>query len=119
MLYRFVMAVDFLQVNFRMPADLKSQLEAEATRSGRTTTAEIVHRLRKSLEAPTDELAYLRQKDRENEEIINRLTGMVQQAGRKDDSVISISVGVPIPDDERRRIEAVVRAMVSHLVAKG
>jgi len=36
---------DSLQVNFRMPAALKARLEAAALESGRSLTAEIVHRL--------------------------------------------------------------------------
>lgn len=39
-----------LQVNFRMPADLKDRLQRSADHSGRTLTAEIVHRLERSFE---------------------------------------------------------------------
>lgn len=41
-----------VQVNFRMPAELKDKLEAAAKESGRSTTAEIVARLEESLNAP-------------------------------------------------------------------
>lgn len=37
------------QVNVRMPSKLKSELEAAATASGRSLTAEIVYRLESSL----------------------------------------------------------------------
>lgn len=37
-----------LQVNFRMPAELKSELEAAAKRNNRSTTAEVVARLQES-----------------------------------------------------------------------
>lgn len=43
------MSTEQLQVNFRMPASLKARLEAEASRTGRSLTAEIVQRLEHSL----------------------------------------------------------------------
>lgn len=43
------MGTNYLQVNFRMPEDLKSALEKEAKASGRSLTAEIIHRLQSSL----------------------------------------------------------------------
>jgi uncharacterized protein (DUF1778 family) len=39
------------QVNFRIPADLKTRLDAAADSAGRSLTAEIVLRLQQSLEA--------------------------------------------------------------------
>jgi hypothetical protein len=44
------MARDDLQVNFRMPAELKARLEAAAAASGRTLTAEVVYRLNASFQ---------------------------------------------------------------------
>ena len=44
------MARTDLQVNFRMPAELKERLEQAAKESGRSITSELVHRLRKSLD---------------------------------------------------------------------
>ena len=43
------MSKDELQVNFRMPASLKRELEAAAKQSGRSLTAEVVARLELSL----------------------------------------------------------------------
>lgn len=39
------MARDDVQVNFRMPAELKARLEASAAKNNRTLTAELVTRL--------------------------------------------------------------------------
>lgn len=39
-----------MQVNFRMPAELKERLEREAKANNRSLTAEIVHRLQETLE---------------------------------------------------------------------
>lgn len=47
------MTTALVQVNFRMPADLKDKLEASAKEAGRSTTAEIVSRLEDSLTAPS------------------------------------------------------------------
>lgn len=44
------MARDDVQVNFRMPADLKQQLESAAAASGRTVTAELVQRLQSTFD---------------------------------------------------------------------
>jgi hypothetical protein len=44
------MAQNDVQVNFRMPADLKAALEAKANASYRSLTGEIVARLRRTLE---------------------------------------------------------------------
>lgn len=44
------MARDDPQVNFRMPAELKSRLEQAAQASGRSLTQEIVRRLEQSLQ---------------------------------------------------------------------
>jgi predicted DNA-binding protein len=44
-----------VQVNFRMPVELKDKLEAAAKQSGRSTTGEIVARLEESLAAPSSE----------------------------------------------------------------
>lgn len=43
------MARTDLQVNFRMPAELKAKLEQAAKESGRSITSELVHRIEKSL----------------------------------------------------------------------
>lgn len=43
------MAKNDVQVNFRMPAELKAQLEKEAAENNRSLTSEIVARLEKSL----------------------------------------------------------------------
>lgn len=47
------MTTALVQVNFRMPAELKDKLEASAKEAGRSTTAEIVARLEDSLNAPS------------------------------------------------------------------
>lgn len=44
------MSKDELQVNFRMPASLKSELEALAKQNRRSLTAEVVARLEESLD---------------------------------------------------------------------
>ncbi|MBX8528568.1 TraY domain-containing protein [Pseudomonas cichorii] len=49
------MSKEELQVNFRMPASLKGELEALAKRSRRSLTAEIVARLERSV-GETDEM---------------------------------------------------------------
>lgn len=41
-----------VQVNFRMPADLKARIEAAAVLNGRSTTAEIVSTLEEKYPAP-------------------------------------------------------------------
>ncbi len=46
------MADDIVQVNFRMPADLKAALERAAEESRRSLTAEIVARLEASFRFP-------------------------------------------------------------------
>ena len=46
-----------LQVNFRMPADLKAQLEEAARQNKRSTTAEVVARLQESFSAKPDTAA--------------------------------------------------------------
>ncbi|MDH0519954.1 Arc family DNA-binding protein [Achromobacter xylosoxidans] len=46
------MTTAHVQVNFRMPAELKDKLEAAAKEAGRSTTAEIVSRLEESFTAP-------------------------------------------------------------------
>lgn len=43
-----------LQVNFRMPADLKAQLEEAARQNNRSTTAEVVARLQESFDQKAD-----------------------------------------------------------------
>lgn len=48
------MSKEELQVNFRMPASLKGELEALAKRSRRSLTAEIVARLERSVGEPDD-----------------------------------------------------------------
>lgn len=49
------MAANYLQVNFRMPENLKARLEKEARANTRSLTAEIIHRLETSLGAETPE----------------------------------------------------------------
>lgn len=44
------MGTDFLQVNFRMPSELKLRLETAAKLNNRSLTAEIIHRLQETLE---------------------------------------------------------------------
>lgn len=44
------------QVNFRMPGELRDKLKSAADASGRTLTAEIVHRLQASLAEDVDVL---------------------------------------------------------------
>lgn len=51
------MSKEELQVNFRMPASLKGELEALAKRSRRSLTAEIVARLERSVGDP-DEMGF-------------------------------------------------------------
>ena len=46
----YAMARTDPQVNIRLPATLKAQLEESATKAGRSLTAEIVHRLEDSLD---------------------------------------------------------------------
>jgi len=48
------MSKEELQVNFRMPASLKGELEAMAKRNHRSLTAEIVARLERSINDPDD-----------------------------------------------------------------
>lgn len=48
------MSKEELQVNFRMPASLKGELEALAKRNRRSLTAEIVARLEQSVGEPND-----------------------------------------------------------------
>ena len=55
-----------LQVNFRMPASLKDELEALAKRNRRSLTAEIVARLERSI-SDTDEMG-ISDRDRMNPE---------------------------------------------------
>lgn len=49
------MARDDLQVNFRVPADLKAKLEAAASNAKRSITAELVARLEASFEQASQE----------------------------------------------------------------
>lgn len=46
------MAKDDVQTNIRLPAVLKDQLQDAAAASGRTFTAEMVHRLNSTFESP-------------------------------------------------------------------
>lgn len=47
-------ASEQVQVNFRMPADLKARIEAAAEANNRTTTAELVATLEEKYPAPAD-----------------------------------------------------------------
>lgn len=71
------------RVHFKiaLPVDLKSRLEHDAVDNRRSLSAEIIHRLECSFSL-NDEIAHLRNRDQENEAIINRLTSMVQDANR-------------------------------------
>ncbi|RQP04844.1 MAG: Arc family DNA-binding protein [Paracoccus sp. BP8] len=46
-----------VQVNFRMPADLKARIEAAAEANNRTTTAELVATLEEKYPAPADPMS--------------------------------------------------------------
>ncbi|KAA1182110.1 Arc family DNA-binding protein [Rhizobium tropici] len=71
------MAREDPQLKLRLTEELKALVTNAAKANGRSVNAEIVSRLESSF-SNEDEIAYLRDKDRENETIINRLTGMVQ-----------------------------------------
>lgn len=71
------MAREDPQLKLRLTEELKALVTNAAKANGRSVNAEIVSRLEASF-SNDDEIAYLRDKDRENETIINRLTGMVQ-----------------------------------------
>lgn len=51
-------ATEQVQVNFRMPADLKDRIEAAAKANRRTTTAELVARLEATFHHPTKALLH-------------------------------------------------------------
>jgi cytochrome c556 len=53
MLHNCGMSTDDVQTNLRLPAKLKDRLQEIAKASGRTLTAEVVHRLEASLGQPT------------------------------------------------------------------
>lgn len=68
------------QVNFRLPADLRDQLQASAVASGRTLTAEIIARLQGSFEAlPRGANASLDAKLEDVQKGIRRLEKMLDQ----------------------------------------
>ncbi|MDO4896321.1 MAG: Arc family DNA-binding protein [Moraxella sp.] len=48
---------EIVQVNFRMPQDLKDRLEQSAKENGRSITSELVIRLESSFKPPTQAIA--------------------------------------------------------------
>ena len=48
------MSKQIIQVNFRMPLNLKTALEEASVAAGRSLNAEIVHRLQASIDAPDE-----------------------------------------------------------------
>lgn len=61
-------ASEQVQVNFRMPADLKARIEAAAEANSRTTTAELVATLEEKYPAPADDFEA---KMRRGQELLN------------------------------------------------
>lgn len=72
------------QVNIRMPAALKQQLEEYAALSGRSFTAEVVARLEESIRVTENPIQHLVEASRDLEELLNEAELELVPGSRQD-----------------------------------
>lgn len=103
------MSKDELQVNFRMPASLKGELEALAKQNRRSLTAEVVARLEKSVEDDEEKLyPGLSEPDEDQAEQVRPTTGV-----SKEKLMVSLDDNMPVTkrDLDTAVMDAMMRAL--------
>lgn len=112
------MSTDDVQTNLRMPAHLKDRLQEAAKISGRTMTAEVVHRLEASFaRAPSMRRPETSSEDWERMRVLrNKATSMA--AERIELQRVKISMEETAPRDQFNQVQEPARAMLWDVTAR-
>lgn len=98
------MAKDDVQTNIRLPADLKDLLQDAASLSGRTFTAELVHRLQSTFESPLRLL--LENRLRESAVVAREIRAQVEK--------LDAMVRAGASEEEQRPVRDLLEALRRH-----